>query len=453
MASEQLLHSRLRYLLVFALVALSAIAGYLLALQQYLPALLLFLLGLSAFGLFINMVNHTNRTLAYFFNSLYNNDTTLQFPVTNRNKSLNELYKSMNQLNKHYQSIKIQNEYNEKYYKTLIRHAATGLLVVNADNSVELMNKVACRYAGISPDSTNSNLLKIRNPLFFEAICSLRPGEDITYKHVMGNSFQLLSFRATLLKKNDNMVKLVSIQDIRHELESRELESYRKLISVLTHEIMNLMSPLTSVSKVLYELYHHDDKPIKPAQVDENIFRSTLSGLQVIDEQTNGILNFVDNYRKISRLPQPVIKPVDVDEWIEQLRIVYSGKMSQHQVEFEINYDRVQKQIPADKNLLNQVIINLINNAFDAVMEIEGTRKISMEVLTTPLNRTLIKITNNGPMIPPELQEKIFVPFFTTKKNGSGIGLSISQEIIKLHKGSLMVVSTEEGKTSFLAEI
>jgi signal transduction histidine kinase len=359
----------------------------------------------------------------------------------------------MNRLNSHIQSIKLQNEYNEKYYRTLIRHSATGLLVLNSDNQIELINKVACQYAGISPESTNSNLLKIKNHLFYEAICNLQPGEDITYKHVLGNDFQLLSFRATLLRKNDLAVKLISVQDIRYELESKELESYRKLISVLTHEIMNLISPLTSVSKALYAMYHTNQQPISLDDMDEIILKTTLNGLQLIDEQSNGLLNFIDNYRKISRIPQPDIQPFDVEEWIEQLRIVFTAKMKEQHIVFEIGYDRLLKNILADKKLLNQVIINLVNNAIDAVMGIEGERRINIDVFTIPQNRVRVKVTNNGPLIPPELQEKIFVPFFTTKKNGSGIGLSISQEIMKLHKGSLMMVSKEEGNTVFMMEV
>jgi signal transduction histidine kinase len=215
---------------------------------------------------------------------------------------------------------------------------------------------------------------------------------------------------------------------------------------------MNLMSPLTSVSKALYELYHKDDKPIGPAQVDENIFRTTLSGLQVIDEQTNGILNFVDNYRKISRLPQPVIMPVDVDEWIEQLRIVFKGRMEEQNTLFEIINFGQTKSIQADKKLLNQMMVNLINNAMEAVAENNGQRRIGIEILSVSRNRIQIKVNNNGSMIPPELQEKIFVPFFTTKENGSGIGLSICQEIVKLHKGSLMVVTSPD-QTSFIVEM
>jgi signal transduction histidine kinase len=325
--------------------------------------------------------------------------------------------------------------------------------VLNSENQVELINKIACQYAGISPDSTNPKLLEIRNPLFYEAICNLKPGEDTTYRHVLENRLQLLSFRATLLSKEKSTVKLISIQDIRHELESKELESYRKLISVLTHEIMNLTSPLTSVSKALFSIYHKGDRPVEISEIDEPILKTTLNSLQVIDEQTNGILNFVENYRKISRIPQPDLKPFTVEEWTEQLRIVYSEKMRENNIAFAISHNPAVKQILADKKLLNQVMINLVNNAVDAVMENEDERKISIEILLTSQNRVRIMINNNGPQIQPELQEKIFIPFFTTKKHGSGIGLSISQEIMRLHKGTLTAVSSRERTTSFILEL
>jgi len=453
MVSERLLHTRSKYLVLLALIVLHTSAGYLLAQSKYLPAVVLFLSGLLAAWMILWLYDGTNQAIAYFFNALRNDDTTLQFPAGLKNKSLARLYENINHVNRHIQDIKIQSEYNEKYYRTLIKHSVNGLLVLNSDNQVELINRVACKYAGISSESTNAGLLKIKNPAFYEAICKLQPGEDITYKHVLGNDFLLLSFRATLLRKNNLAVKLVSILDIRHELESKELESYRKLISVLTHEIMNLMSPLTSVSKALYSMYNTNNQSINLKDMNEDILNTTLQALQVIDEQSNGLLNFMDNYRKISRIPQPDIKPFDVDDWIEQLTIVYSDKMREHSIAFTIDYNRILKTILADKKLLNQVIINLVNNAMDAVMEIEGERKISIEILTIHQNRVLIKVTNNGPLIPTELQEKIFVPFFTTKKNGSGIGLSICQEIMKLHKGSLTVVSATEGKTSFLMEI
>ena len=452
MVSERLLQSRLRYIIFPALIAFYTGAGFFMAREKYLPAVFFFFTGLLAVWMVIYMFNSTNKALTGFLDALRNNDTALQFPQAHHIKSLKNLYESLNNLNRHFQSIKLQYEYNEKYYKALIRHSATGLLVLNADNEIELINKVACQYAGISPDSTNPNLLKIRNPLFYEAICNLRPGEDTTYKHVWGNNLQLLSFRATLLSKEENTVKLISIQDIRHELEYKELESYRKLISVLTHEIMNLTSPLTSVSKALYTMYHKNERTIEINEVDDQVLKTTLNSLQVIDEQTNGILNFIDNYRKISRIPQPVMQFFPVEEWIEQLKIVYADRMKENRIAFAIHTDRSMKQILADKKLLNQVIINLVNNAVDAVMENEGKRKISIDLSTLPPNRVSISVRNNGPIIQPDVQEKIFVPFFTTKRDGSGIGLSICREIMKLHKGSLTVVSSGDGSTTFTME-
>ncbi len=453
MVSERILHSRARYMVFLSAIFLCTISGFLFSRKENLAAVIFFFTGLLAVWMAIAMFNSANKALTGFFNALRNNDTAFRFPAPHHNKTLKELYQSMNDLNSHFQSIKLQNEYNEKYYKTLIRHAATGLLVLNSDNQVELINKVACGYAGISPESTNPNLLKVRNALFFEAICNLKPGEDMTYKHVIENRLQLLSFRATLLNKEKSTVKLISIQDIRHELELKELESYRKLISVLTHEIMNLTSPLTSVSKALYAMYHKGDRAVELSDLDDHVLRTTLSSLQVIDEQTNGILSFVDNYRKISRIPQPEMKFFSVEEWTEQLRIVYGEKMKENRIAFAISHDPSVKQIIADKKLLNQVIINLVNNAVDAVMENDGERKISIDILPMHQNRVRIMIGNNGPQIQPELLEKIFVPFFTTKKHGSGIGLSICQEIMRLHKGSLMVFSSRERLTTFVLEL
>jgi len=145
--------------------------------------------------------------------------------------------------------------------------------------------------------------------------------------------------------------------------------------------------------------------------------------------------------------------PFETDEWMDQLRIVYSEKMKENGIDFEMVAERGIKQIVADKKLINQVVINLMNNAMDAVLEKENDRMIKLNIENTLQNRIWISISNNGPVIPPEVQDKIFVPFFTTKKEGSGIGLSICQEIMKLHHGSLMVVSGPESMTTFMMEI
>jgi signal transduction histidine kinase len=402
--------------------------------------------------LLVRIYNATNETITFFFDSLRNDDTTLHFATNIRNRTLTRLYESMNHLNRHFQEIRIRNEYNESYYRTLIQHASTGIIVLDADNKVELINKAACQYAGFSPESTNLNTLIIKHPAFYEAVCNLRPGENVTYRNLISNNLQILVFRASMIKRKDAVLKLVSIQDIRHELEFRELDSYRKLISVLTHEIMNLLSPLTTVSKELYSMFHDSDKPKMLSQLNDETIKTAVTGLQLINDQSNGLLNFVSNYRKISKLPQPEFAKFDVEEWVEQLKIAFSGKMRENNIDFRITADKSLKEVIADKKLLNQVIINLINNSIEALVENDQDRNIGMELLRTPQNHVIIRIINNGPLIPPELLEKIFVPFFTTKKSGSGIGLSISQDIMKLHNGSITAVSSEERDTCFIVE-
>jgi signal transduction histidine kinase len=224
-------------------------------------------------------------------------------------------------------------------------------------------------------------------------------------------------------------------------------------MNVMTHEIMNLLSPLTSVSRELYSLFCTNGLPKKKSQIDQETINTAINGLQLIEEQSNGLMNFVNSYRKISKIPQPEFASFEVEDWIGQLKIVYTEQMKTNSIRFNIVADKSLKQIIADKKLLNQVIINLINNSFDAVMEINGERLIDITMMKDPQNRVIIRVSNNGPLIPSGIQEKIFVPFFTTKKNGSGIGLSISQEIMKLHNGSLVVLSSEENQTSFIMEL
>ncbi|HCW05758.1 MAG TPA: hypothetical protein DGG95_00125, partial [Cytophagales bacterium] len=240
MESDLLLHTRSRFvLLIFGIITLIT-AGYLLSHKYYLVSFSLLIAGLIIIRLIVRIYESIYLTTASFFESLRNDDTSIHFPANSDNKTFARLYESMNLLNDHFQKIKLQNEYNEAYYRSLIQHSAAGLLVLNENDHIELINRTACIFAGISPDSTNPDILKIKHHAFYEAIRDLKPGENITYRNLMSDNLQILLFRATMIRRQDALLKLVSIQDIRSELESRELESYRKLMSVMTHEIMNL---------------------------------------------------------------------------------------------------------------------------------------------------------------------------------------------------------------------
>jgi signal transduction histidine kinase len=439
-------------LIVLIMIVLSFAAGFFFLREQYLYTSLLLLVDVIYIFRLIAIYTQTNKTVALFFDAVRNNDSTMTFH-TSENRSMQTLYDGMNSLNIHIQQIKLQNEYKEKYYKALIQQSATGLVVLNSNNEIELINEITCQYAGISAASTNMKLLKIKNEPFYNVLCTVVPEQAITFKNILNDTAQLLLFRATEIRNDEQQLKLISIQDIRQELDEKELESYQKLISILTHEIMNSIAPLTSISKTLYDFYIKDGEPVKPQDVNEVMVNTTVQGLKAIGEQGDGLINFVNSYRRLTRIPNPILKLFSIGEWIEQMQILFSEKITNNKILFEIEIEPHLQYITADKNLINQVIVNLVNNAIDSLLLLETVRKIRITISKNKGNRIIIKVINNGPVIPSELQEKIFIPFFTTKESGSGIGLSLSRQIMKQHKGSISVISNPDDGTVFTLEL
>lgn len=450
MGSDYLLSTGFRYVALMVLGMFSLASGYFIAENHYNVAWICVVFALTAAWLLNWIYRHTHRSVSYFFRSLKNDDTSLRFPEIKGNQALKGIYEGMNALNKHWHDIRLKNEYHEKYLRMLIRHSAAGLLVLNGNNEVELINDQASRYAGIPPESTNLNLLKVRNPMFYEAVCRARPGDSQIYRQTLAGQVQVLSFKTTFFTRNTESLKLISIQDIRRELDTREGESYRKLISVLTHEIMNLMAPITSVAGVLDTTFGTTKGP---SRIGPDEMKTARNSIAVIRDQSAGISRFLANYRKIAKVPEPETTSFDAAEWLDQLRIAFSGRMQDLEIRFDIIHDKALLRIEADKSLLNQLMINLLNNAIEAVSEHKSGRFIRIRLERTRINGVRITVTNNGPVIPAERLDRIFVPFYTTKKEGSGIGLGICQEIMRVHHGTMTVVSGPEDLTSFVAEL
>jgi signal transduction histidine kinase len=392
---------------------------------------------------------HTNRNIALFFDAVRNNDTTLVFPVETKNESLNQLHRSLNAMNQHIQKVKLEAEIREKYYIAIIEQSATGFIVMNNDFGIELINEAACLLAGISVGSSNPNLLKIKNNPLFQTLCTLKAGQNFTFKNYHKFIVQQLLLKATEIKTGSRNLMLFSLQDIRPELSEQEIESYQKLISILTHEIMNSLAPITSISKTLNTIFINENLAGNFSDIQ---ISTTVTGLKAIEEQSEAVLNFVGNYRKLIKIPPPDIRTIDVREWIPQLYILYKTICQDKNIQFEIKNEGKSDFFSGDKNLLNQVMINLINNAIEALEEVTDGKRIQI-VFSPEKENYFIRVGNNGPIIPQSLQDTIFVPFFTTKENGSGIGLSIASQIVKLHKGTLDVFSDESIGTIFTIKL
>jgi len=257
-----------------------------------------------------------------------------------------------------------------------------------------------------------------------------------------------LSLKASSFKTHDEELVLLSIQDIRNELDEKELDSWMKLIRVLMHEIMNSIAPITSLSESLSQLFTIGGREVLPEVVDEKTIRTTVRGLNVIGEQGNGLIRFVESYRKLTRLPKPEKKLFRAESLVNRIKVLYFSLENSDRVKLSVAVNPSDLNLFADEDLVAQVLLNLLKNALQAVNGQEaGNIRILVDVAAT--NRPEICVADNGPGIPTEILEQIFVPFFTTRENGSGIGLSLSRQIMRLHGGSLQVRSVPEKETVF----
>ncbi len=394
----------------------------------------------------IHFLNRTNTKIAFFFDAIRNDDSTLNFPEKTGNKSLNELNASLNKVNELIKNIKFELQEQEQYFKTILEQVSIGIISFNENGNIYLSNTAARNLLGHEHLTHINQIAQIDRKLY-SAIKELQPGDRKLVSFNSKTGIVQLSLKSTLFKTAQDTFQLVAIQDIKTELETQELESWIKLIRVLTHEIMNTVAPITSLSQTILEYF----KGLGGQMPSEKVIGNTIKGLEIINERGTGLIGFVETYRKLTRIPQPDKKPVIVAHLIENtITLIKSEPANEHiQIMWEIK--PMDLEIVADKKQVAQVLINLLKNSVEALKNQDGG-KIVLKGEINQNDRILISVTDNGPGIPEDLMDKIFIPFFTTKENGSGIGLSLSRQIMQMHGGSLKLVSVSGKNTSAILE-
>ena len=337
--------------------------------------------------------------VTFLFNAIDNLDFSFNFPEKGRDKLVNE---SLNRIRRILETARREAIERERYYEQIINAVSTGIMVVDERGCVLQHNEAALRLLGVEM-------------LTFESQAAEKlASEDF-------------SKRETTAMLHDKKVRIVAFSDIRNELSSREMESWTKLIRVLTHEIMNNVAPITSLSETLS--HKSDDSEIK-------------EGLSVINSTGKQLLTFVDNYRRMTLIPQPQPKLFYVKPFLERMVAIskeYSKTSDIHQ-----DLSLPDLLLYADESLIAHVVTNILKNAVEA-----GATSITLAAYTAPDDSVCIDISNNGKPIPSEEAQQIFVPFFTTKPTGSGIGLSISRQIMKQSGGSIELITSGDATTLF----
>ena len=392
-------------------------------------------------------LNRTNKKIRFFFDSVRNDDSNLSFSAETKNSALRELYHSMNRVNHQIQQLKIENRQQEQYFRTLLEHLAAGIITYNDKGFILHANSSAKKLLSIDV-LTHLQQIERKDHKLFETINSIKPFERKLIAVTAEAGDIQLSLKATSFKTNENELVILSIQDIKNELDEKEIESWMKLIRVLMHEIMNSITPITSLSESLSNIYSTGGKPILPEQVNVKTIATTLQGLNVIKEQGRGLMSFVESYRKLTRVPEPEKKFFKVADLMGRVHILYNSLDNSDKTKFSVSLKKTDLEIFADQNLISQVLINLLKNALEA-NENNSNGQIRIIVNEGLNSHHEICVIDNGPGIPEENIDEIFVPFFTTRQNGSGIGLSISKQIMRVHGGNLKVRSMPGKETVF----
>ncbi|GHE60135.1 histidine kinase [Roseivirga thermotolerans] len=394
----------------------------------------------------IRTLDKTNREIAGFLSSIKYDDFTTTYPTSGRGKSMNELYNEFNTVIRKFREIRAEKEANYHYFRTIVQHVAIGLVTFNKLGEVQIINSAAKKLIGI--DSINSifELSKV-SPKLVESLVKLKTGGSALIELTREGTRTQLSIYVIELVLRGEEFKLVSIQNIQSELEEKEMDAWQNLIRVLTHEIMNSVTPLSSLANTVeVNLVDNieDDVPIEKEEL-EDIYLA----VQTIKRRSEGLIRFVSDFRNLTRIPEPKIQEIEIRKLVDHIKLLLSHEMEVKGIDFVVNIVPKDLKLHVDKELLDQVLINLIQNAMHALEENEEDKTIIINAFVNEYGRPTIKIRDNGSGIDEEALGKIFIPFFTTKKQGSGIGLSLSKQIMRKHGGAIMVRSVINEGTEF----
>lgn len=413
--------------------------------NMFFAAILTFVIIIIQLVELYRFVSQTNRKLTRFLESVKYSDFISGFTSDNKlGKSFRELNIAFNEVLEAFRKARSEKEEHWQYLNTVVQQVRTGILSFDPEGNVQLINTNARKYMDVQTIK-NIHELEDKNPKLLEALLQVASGKSTLYK---GANELSLTIQATELRIRGNDVKLITLQNIQPELQKQELEAWQNLTRVLRHEIMNSITPISSLTSTLKDILDHDlTKKDQHYELKEEGADDLREGLMTIENRSKGLIKFIDAYREYTSLPNPKMKTVLLKDLVEKVATLMRHEVKKHTIEFNVSCHSEYLTIQADEEMIEQVLINLVKNAIEAVQSVHNPR-IDL-IGHYHENHILIEVTDNGPGIIPEAIDHIFVPFYTTKKTGSGIGLSLSRQIMQLHNGTLTVESEPDVKTVF----
>lgn len=336
----------------------------------------------------------------------------------------------------------MQSQIKEQYFSVILKNIETGIIVLTDKGFINDVNPSALDILGLK-HLNHLKQIENRSEAFANSLKNIGNNQKVMLTYLRNDKqVQIITFCSEISLKNEK-VKLITLQDIHGELEKKEVESWVKLIRVMNHEIMNSLAPVTSIAQSLQKIWNNKST----GNINEDDIESTIQGLEVITERGEALKKFVQSYRLLTQVPKVNKEKMEIHNFLHSLSILLSP-FKEDAIDLQIKFPDRDFEVEIDRQLLVQVIINLVKNSMEALQSQENA---IIEITTVQTENKLLKleIIDNGPGIPKEVIDQVFIPFFTTKESGTGVGLSHSRQIIRAHGGTIEC-SSKPGKTEFI---
>ena len=392
----------------------------------------------------IHFVERTNRDLTRFLQAIRYEDFSQSFSGRGLGSAFDDLKEAFNEVLNAFRKTRAEKEENFQYLQTVVQHVGVGLVCYDADGRIELMNTAAQRLLR-RPHVHNVRELRTVSESLADTLLALRPGDRTLVKVQDDDELLQIVIHATEIRMRGESFILASVQDIQSELEEQEMEAWQKLIRVLIHEIMNSITPISSLASTVRG---HFPEPDGPQSLDPHTVTDVLAALETIQSRSEGLQQFVDTYRQLTRIPRPDFQICPVGELFDRVANLMQPECERERVGLRTRVEPESLEVTADLHLVEQVLINLVRNALQALAGRDQAR-VELAAGLDRRGRVLIRVRDNGPGILEDVQERIFIPFFTTRQEGSGIGLSLCRQIMRQHRGAISVQSAPDSGTVF----
>lgn len=414
---------------------------------DWLFSLLFLAISLYQVKLLVEYLDRSHQNIANFLGAIRFDDFSYSFKTESDDPDVQRLHRKLNEAMAELRNARREKDSEFLFFKNIVMHVGIGLIIFREDGRIEIFNSAARRLLKVSRVRNINDLREVSETLVNVFVRLRTGGRELLRLKIGDDLFQLSIYAIELTLRGEN-VKLISVQNIQSELEEKEMEAWQNLVRVLTHEIMNSVTPISSLAGIVEEELKQHMQQDQLAQLTADQLNDIHLSLQTISKRSEGLIQFVREFRSLTSIPKPRPVQIEVKKLLDELCMLHKKELMERGIDLEVIIYPEDLTISADKNMIEQVLINLLRNAMQA-FEDQEQKKITLKASLNEKSRPVISIRDNGTGIDPEALEKIFIPFYTTKKSGSGIGLSLSRQIMRQHQGTLTVKSTVGQGTEF----